>query len=34
MSQNWMRHFELQLVDSKGNATDFGSFKSLYYRLV
>ncbi|RWS78347.1 hypothetical protein DN614_29710 [Klebsiella michiganensis] len=27
MSQNWMRHFELQLVDSKGNATDFGSFK-------
>ncbi|HEM3755758.1 TPA: hypothetical protein U1T24_000545 [Klebsiella quasipneumoniae] len=27
MSQNWMRHFELQLVDSKGNATDFGGFK-------
>ncbi|EPU0316251.1 TPA: hypothetical protein ACS3VG_004344 [Klebsiella aerogenes] len=27
MSQNWMRHFELQLVDKKGNATDFGSFK-------
>ena len=27
MSQNWMRHFELQLVDSKGNATDFGRFK-------
>ncbi|EME9711225.1 hypothetical protein [Klebsiella pneumoniae] len=27
MSQNWMRHFELQLVDSNGNATDFGSFK-------
>lgn len=30
MSQNWMRHFELQLVDSKGNATDFGSFKSTF----
>lgn len=27
MSQNWMRHFELQLVDSKGNTTDFGGFK-------
>lgn len=27
MSQNWMRHFELLLVDEKGQATDFGSFK-------
>lgn len=27
MSQNWMRHFELQLVDSDGNGLDFGEFK-------
>ncbi|MBS0877997.1 MULTISPECIES: hypothetical protein [unclassified Tatumella] len=27
MSQNWMRHFELLLVDSKGNAIDFADFK-------
>lgn len=30
MSQNWMRHFELQLVDKKGNATDFGTFKCTF----
>ena len=27
MSQNWMRHFELQLVDDKGKGIDFGDFK-------
>ncbi|EPJ5456314.1 hypothetical protein ACRFE2_15330 [Klebsiella pneumoniae] len=27
MSQNWMRHFELQLVDPDGGAIDLGSFK-------
>lgn len=27
MSQNWMRHFELLLVNETGQATDFGSFK-------
>ncbi|MBG6243105.1 MAG: hypothetical protein EKE20_15385, partial [Candidatus Symbiopectobacterium sp. Dall1.0] len=27
MSQNWMRHFELQVVDNKGKGIDLGDFK-------
>lgn len=27
MSQNWMRHFELQLVDDKGNGIELSDFK-------
>ena len=27
MSQNWMRHFELQLLDENGKGIDLGDFK-------
>ena len=27
MSQNWMRHFELQLIDDKGDGISLSDFK-------
>lgn len=29
MSQNWMRHFELKLVDKKGEGISLSEFKAI-----